>query len=35
MAVFVVALLGLAGLIGWDVTQWLAQRANRALGVDA
>ncbi len=35
MAVFVVALFALAGLIGWDLTQWLAQRANRALGVDA
>ena len=35
IAVFVVTLFGLAGLIGWDMTQWFAQRANRALGVDA
>lgn len=34
IAVFVVGLLGLAGLIGWDVTQWFAGRANRTLGVD-
>lgn len=34
IAVFVVALLGLAGLAGWDFTQWFASRANRALGVE-
>lgn len=34
MASFVVGLLGLAGLGGWDVTQWFAARANRALGVE-
>lgn len=34
IAVFVVALLSLAGLVGWDLTQWFAGRTNRALGVD-
>jgi hypothetical protein len=31
---FVVALLALAGLVGWDVTQWVASRATQGLGVD-
>ncbi len=34
IAVFVVGVLGFAGVVGWDVTQWFATRANRALGVE-
>lgn len=31
---FVAALLGLAGLLGWDVTQWVAKKSAQGLGVD-
>jgi len=31
---FVAALLGLAGLLGWDVTQWVARKSAQGLGVD-
>lgn len=34
IAGFLLGLLGLAGLVGWDLTQWFANRANRALGVE-
>jgi len=34
IAGFVVSLLGLAGLIGWDFAVWTAARSNRLLGVD-
>jgi TolA-binding protein len=31
---FVAALLGFAGLLGWDVTQWVARKSAQGLGVD-
>lgn len=31
---FVVGLVGIAGLVGWDLTQWFATRTNRALGIE-
>lgn len=34
LAGFVGALLALAVLIGWDITQWFATRATQGLGVD-
>ena len=31
---FVAALIGLAGLVGWEFTHWLATRASHGLGAD-
>lgn len=34
LAGFVAMLLGLAGMVGWDVTQWFARKSAQGLGVD-